>query len=484
MIGAALPGQVGAVASAVLCGETGRLSAETRQSYAAAGLAHLLAVAGLHLGLVMGLVFATVRRCLSLSQRLSAYWPCREVAMLVSFGAGVVYVVLTGLHVPGLRALGMAGLAVLALLLGRRAVSMRGLALVCLMLEVMSPVLVLDVSFQMSFAAVMALIAGHESWRNWLFRLGGHHGQQAPALWRRGAALLVALVLTSLLAGLATLPLSMAYFGAFQPWFVMANLLAVPLMGVWVMPAGIVALLLMPFGLSSGPLHVMGWGIKGIGWLAGCVAAAPLASLPVPSFPAWGVGLYLLGLTVMCLWRGWGRFAGVGVMAVALSAPWLVDRPVMLLVEQGAVLAVRQEGAMRVMEGRPGSGLVRQEMQRALGWNGRGPGQPDCAAGLCHLRLGNDRLVLWRGVAGPERGGEASCRDVVLEIRMGGQHPLCPSVRQLGPADLRREGSWAVYGTGAGGIRLVSDRMVQGDRLWTGEGAFQNVVPLPPAPAE
>ncbi|UPO79950.1 ComEC family competence protein [Parasaccharibacter sp. TMW 2.1888] len=484
MIGAALPGQVGAVASAVLCGETGRLSAETRQSYAAAGLAHLLAVAGLHLGLVMGLVFATVRRCLSLSQRLSAYWPCREVAMLVSFGAGVVYVVLTGLHVPGLRALGMAGLAVLALLLGRRAVSMRGLALVCLMLEVMSPVLVLDVSFQMSFAAVMALIAGHESWRNWLFRLGGHHGQQAPPLWRRGAALLVALVLTSLLAGLATLPLSMAYFGAFQPWFVMANLLAVPLMGVWVMPAGIVALLLMPFGLSSEPLHVMGWGIKGIGWLAGCVAAAPLASLPVPSFPAWGVGLYLLGLTVMCLWRGWGRFAGVGVMAVALSAPWLVDRPVMLLVEQGAVLAVRQEGAMRVMEGRPGSGLVRQEMQRALGWNVRGLGQPDCAAGLCHLRLGNDRLVLWRGVAGPERGGEASCRDVVLEIRMGGQHPLCPSVRQLGPADLRREGSWAVYGTGAGGIRLVSDRMVQGDRLWTGEGAFQNVVPLPPAPAE
>lgn len=484
LIEATLPGQEGAVAKAVLCGETGGLSAETRQSYAASGLAHLLAVAGLHLGFVMGLVFTVARRCMSLSQCLSSYWPCREVAMMVSFVAGVGYVALTGLHVPGVRALGMAGLAVLALLLGRRAVSMRGLALICLALEVTSPYLVLDVSFQMSFAAVMALIAGYEAWRGWLFWLGGHNGQKPPALWRRVAALVATLGMTSLLAGLATLPLSMAYFGAFQPWFVIANLLAVPLMGVWVMPSGVVALLLMPLGLSSVPLQVMGRGIRLISWLAGRVASAPLASWPVPSFPAWSVVLFMLGLVVLCLWQGWGRLVGIGAMAGALVAVWLIDRPVMLLVEPGPVLAIRQAGGMRVLEGRPGSGLAVQEMQRAFGWRAHNIGIPDCAAGVCHLHLRGDRVLLWRGVRGPDEVEGVSCRDVVLEVRLGEQHPLCPSVRQLGVADGRREGSWAVYDTGTDDVRLISDRMAQGDRLWSDGEQLQQVAPFPLAPAE
>ncbi|WP_077396446.1 ComEC/Rec2 family competence protein [Bombella intestini] len=484
LIEATLPGQEGAVAKAVLCGETGSLSAETRQSYAASGLAHLLAVAGLHLGCVMGLVFTVARRCMSLSQRLSSYWPCREVAMMVSFVAGAGYVALTGLHVPGVRALGMAGLAVLALLLGRRAVSMRGLALICLALEGTSPCLVLDVSFQMSFAAVMALVAGYEAWRGWLLWLGGHNGQKSPALWRRVAVLVATLGMTSLLAGLATLPLSMAYFGAFQPWFVIANLLAVPLMGVWVMPSGMVALLLMPLGLSSVPLRVMGRGIRFIGWLACRVASAPLASWPVPSFPVWSVVLFMLGLAVLCLWQGRCRLVGVGAMAAALVAVWLIDRPVMLLVEPGPVLAVRQAGEMRVLEGRPSSGLVVQEMQRAFGWRAQNIGMPDCTAGVCHLRLRGDRIILWRGVTGPDEVAEVSCKEVVLEVRLGEQHPLCPSVRQLGAADRRREGSWAVYDTGTDDVRLVSDRMAQGDRLWSDAERLQQVAPFPLAPAE
>lgn len=479
----ALPGQEGAVAAAILCGETGRLSAGIRQDYAASGLAHLLAVAGLHLGFIMGMVFTVTRRCMSLSQRLSAYWPCREVALFVSLCAGAGYVVLTGLHVPGLRALGLAGLSVLALLLGRRAVSMRGLALICLALEVMSPVLVLDVSFQMSFAAVMALMAGYETLRNLSFSRERYE-RQGRTIWQRGGTFLASLTMTSLLAGLATLPLSMAYFGAFQPWFVVANIVAVPLMGVWVMPAGLVALLLMPFGLSVLPLHVMGWGIRLIGWLAAHVAAAPLASWPVPSFPSWVVGLYMLGLTILCLWRGWGRSAGMVLIVGALAAVWLIDRPVMLLVEQGHVLALRQAGGMRVMEGRPGNGLVRQEMQRAFGWKAQGVGTPVCEAGVCQLALRTRQVILWRGAEGPDEVQGVSCRNVVLEVRMGPQHSLCPSVRQLGLVDMRREGSWAVYDEGRNGIRLLSDRMMQGNRFWTEGEGFQSVAPFPLAKEE
>lgn len=490
-----LPGQVGAIAAAVLCGETGLISTQTRQDYAASGLAHLLAVAGLHLGFVMGFVFVLLRRGMSLSQRLSAHWPCREIALVASLGAGVAYVLLTGCHIPGLRALGMAGLGVVAFLLGRRVISLRGLALVALALEVASPVVVLDVSFQMSFAAVMALIAGYEPLRGVLARLGGYGARpvgrswgQRPPWWRRMAVGVVMLVITSLLAGLATLPLSMAYLGAFQPWFVLANILAVPLMGLWVMPAGLIALALMPLGLSAVALRVMGWGIEVISWLARHVAVMPFASWPVPSFPAWDVGLFLLGLAVLCLWRGMACFCGLGMIGVALVLVWVVPRPVMVITTLEHALAVRQEGEMRLVEGRLGMPLVRQEVQRALGWQARGVGVPFCQAGICRVPLKAGQVILWRMLEGADEVMQPQqsqlCAHVALEVNVREQKPLCMAAQHVSIEDIKREGSWAVYDDGRGGVRLISARMWQGERLWVGPMGFHGVPPLPFAKAE
>lgn len=157
-IEATLPGQTGAIAATLLAGETGRIDATTRQDFSASGLAHLLAVAGLHLGLVMAAVAVSVRALLTASERLALYWPCREIAALVGLAVGSSYVLLTGAHLPSVRALGMAVLVTLALLTGRRVLSMRSLAVIALAILLVSPVAVLDVSFQMSFAAVMGLI--------------------------------------------------------------------------------------------------------------------------------------------------------------------------------------------------------------------------------------------------------------------------------------------------------------------------------------
>ncbi|KXV69997.1 transporter, partial [Gluconobacter japonicus] len=121
---AILPGQTGAIAATLLVGETGRINATTRQDFSASGLAHLLAVAGLHLGLVMAAVAVSVRALLTVSERLALYWPCREIAALTGLTLGTGYVLLTGAHLPSVRALGMAVLVTLALLTGRRVLSM------------------------------------------------------------------------------------------------------------------------------------------------------------------------------------------------------------------------------------------------------------------------------------------------------------------------------------------------------------------------
>ncbi|MDT8873026.1 ComEC/Rec2 family competence protein [Komagataeibacter rhaeticus] len=156
----ALPGPRGTIAATVLTGEDGVIDAETREAFADAGLAHLLAVAGLHLAIVMGLVMAVVRMGLALSEHAALFWPCRQIAGVAALLAGGGYVVLTGAHLPAQRSLIMAGLAVVALLAGRRPLSIRALAVAAAVLMVLAPEEVAELPLQMSMAAVMALVAG------------------------------------------------------------------------------------------------------------------------------------------------------------------------------------------------------------------------------------------------------------------------------------------------------------------------------------
>ncbi len=479
-----LPGQKGAVAAAVLCGETGTITSATRQEYAASGLAHLLAVAGLHLGFVMGFAFWVASRAMRLSQYVSASWPCREIALAFSWCVGLGYVLLTGGHLPGIRALGMAGIAVLALWLRRPVVSMRALAVVALAVECVSPVMVLDVSFQMSCAAVMALIAGYELLRKPLACLAGYGEEGARykrgQLWRRAGVGGVSLAVTSLLAGFAALPVSMAHFGALQPWFVFANLVAVPVMGMWCLPSGVVAVLLMPFGCSAVPLRVMGWGLEIISAMAHGVAHAPFASWAVPSFPRGALLGVMLGLAALCLWRGYARLIGAGLIICAVASVWLVARPVMVIAGDGHILAVRTKEGMQLVGEKVRDAYTQQELWRALGRPVAGDGVPECHDAVCSLPLKNGQFILW----GDGQGDMMRCAHAALEVHVQNQRPLCPGVRRLGPGDVRRDGSLAVYDEGRDGVRIVSERSVRGERLWSGGRAAVVLPPLPYAHEE
>ncbi|QEH96008.1 ComEC/Rec2 family competence protein [Gluconobacter thailandicus] len=478
-IEATLPGQTGAIAATLLAGETGRIDATTRQDFSASGLAHLLAVAGLHLGLVMAAVAVSVRALLTASERLALYWPCREIAALVGLAVGSSYVLLTGAHLPSVRALGMAVLVTLALLTGRRVLSMRSLAVIALAILLVSPVAVLDVSFQMSFAAVMGLIAGYEALREPLTRLRGEGGMGRVILSH-----LTALSLTSLLAGLATLPVSMAHFGAFQPWFVLANLLAVPLAAVWIMPAGLMSLLLMPIHASAVPLMVMGWGIQIVQVIARTVAAFPLAHEPVPHMPGWGLFIVLLGLCLLCLWKGRARLAGLVPIVVGLLSIWLVPRPDILVSPDAGLIAVRAEG---VLQAGPHSSLERltlQDWQQALALS-VGILPPDCLKGLCRVTV-KEQAVLLRvkdtsdGAIPPSA---QDCQGVSLFISASPARNACPGVPFIDRFSVWRNGAYAVY-LRHGAPVLLSDRSGRGDRPWVPAIGSHGMPNLPLAQAE
>lgn len=476
---AVLPNQNGAMIAAVLVGETGAVSPQTRQDFAASGLAHLLAVAGLHLGLVIALCFASVRMLLLRSEHAALFWPCREIALGAALAVGVVYIVLTGCHIPGLRALAMAFYGALAFQLGRRILSLRALALVAIGLESAHPAIVWDVSFQMSMAAVMALIAGYDELREPLTKL-----RQRSWFWARCGVPIGMLALTSIFAGCATVPVSMAHFGAFQPWFVVANMVAVPLMAVWIMPWGVVVLLLLPFGWAGPALHLMGWGVEGVRFLAHVMAHMPGASMPVPSWPNWGLLLEMVGLSVLCLWRGKARFLGIFVLALGVASAWMVPRPVMLMAPDGQTLVIRTEHGW-MMDPPTANPFLRTTWQHDVGIEAY-PFPTTCQHSLCRVTVAG-RVVLLdmrpRYEGAIAVGGGVLCADVALVVSRSDGQRLCPSVPVLDRDFVYDNGAWAVYRAAHGGLSVVSDRSARGERPWV-PPIGSNGVPMIPLARE
>lgn len=492
-----LPGPAGAVAATLLDGRAEAVPRDVREEFAAAGLAHLLAVAGLHLGIVMGAAMLACRMVLAAWEYAALRWPCKAISAFVAWSVGGGYVLLTGGHLPAERSWLMSSVVVLGLVVGRRAVSMRGLALAATLMLLAAPQVVLDVAFQMSMAAVMALVAGYEVLRPHLLRglsglTGAGHG-----LARHG----VMLALTSLLAGTATLPVVMAHFGVVQPFFVLANMVAVPLMGVWIMPLGLVALLAMPLHAEAPFLHLMAGGVQVVLWLAHRVAGWPGARIAVPAMPGWGLACVLLGLCWLCLWRGRLRWWAVPVVLCAALTPWLAPRPDILISPDGQLLGVRQPSALLIMGQTRDRRVTEAAWAQALALPTRdfstnaeqAAETPDgsliCGeddvVGVCTM-LGHARDVVLR-VHDPSDGRatlpQNLCDQADVVVSVAPLRASCLSVPvRLDRFSAWREGAQVVFLSGR--VRVLSDRQKRGERVWVLRPGGHGMPTLPLAQAE
>ncbi|HBK09216.1 MAG TPA: ComEC family competence protein [Acetobacteraceae bacterium] len=471
---AVIPGAAGAVSVTLLTGASMAIPEADHAAFRDSGLAHLLAVAGLHIGIVMGFALAVSRFGFALNEHASLFWPTKKLSALCALAAGGAYMVLTGMHVPIIRSFVMACLFTLAVLADRRPLSVRGLALAATVLMLAAPQEVPDVSFQMSFSAVLALIAGYEALRPWLRRI---HGK---SWWRRFASHVIALALTSTLAGTASAPFGAYHFGHVQAYFVLANMVAVPLTALWVMPAGLIGLFLMPLHLEALALVPMGWGAEAVVWVARVSAALPDATFQVPHIPAWGLCVFSFGLAWLGLWRTRRRLAGVAIMVLGLASP-LLDRPPDLLVSNdGRLIAVRsgQRAFLRQTQG--GSKFVRDAWAQywAVGSFRAMPAldAPDvdgmrCQQTECLLRPYPDRpgAILALGTS-----HSAFCDRISVIVAAEPARGLCPRPwpRLVDRFTVWRDGSAAIW-LDRDGARVVTDRAERGDRPW---------VPPPPKP--
>ena len=446
---AALPGAAGAVAATLLTGTTRAIPEVDRAAFRDSGLAHLLAVAGLHIGIVMGLFMLGTRLGLAAWPHAALHWPTKAIAACTALAAGACYLILTGGHVPILRSFAMASLVTLGIVVGRRALSMRGLALAAVAIMLVAPNEVVGVSFQMSFSAVAALIAGYEALRPVLARL--HSSRGGPG-WRRVGAHVAALVLTSLLAGTASMPYGAYHFGHVQAYYVLSNVVAVPLTAMWVLPLGIAALALMPFGLEHWAFVPMGWGLEGIIWVARGVAGWPAATAAVPPVPGWGLVVFSLGLAWLCLWRTRVRLWALPVVLVGLLSPVLAVQPDVLVSSDARLIAWRGAEGWR-LQARPGSPwFVRDAWRDHLAVGIWLPAR--CGVGGC--RVGG-ALILQEGAV--------DCAGVSVVVSAEPARGVCPGAALVDRFSVWRDGSHALWLGGAAPV-VVSDRADRGVRPW------------------
>jgi len=465
-IRAALPGSDGAIAAALITGETHAIPPDDAGAFRDAGLAHILVIAGLHMGMVAGICFFALRALFALIPPIVLNHPTKKYAAALALLLTFLYMLLSGSTVSSRRAFVMTALALVAVLLDRLSLSARALALAAVAIMLVTPDSATGPSFQMSFAAVAALVAFYEAWRG---RLAAWH-RDAGALKRLGLYA-VGIAFTTVVTTVATAPFTVYHFNRLPLYSVAANVVAVPITGFWVMPWAIVACLLMPLHLESVALMPMSWGIDAIIAIAKGVTSWPGAVLTLPSMPAWGIAVAAAGGLWLAIWRRRWRWWGVLPLAFGLLSAGFQQPPDILISGDVKLIAVR------AADGRYLPSKAKGEHATSDSWTKRaatamGPAWPDtgssadglltCDAGACRYRAHGVVVTLLRD---PDAFDRAQCQVDLVVAPVPAWH-ICPGARIVDRIDAYRDGGYAVW-LDAGSVRLESVRNYQGARLWS-----------------
>ncbi|HTT99636.1 MAG TPA: ComEC/Rec2 family competence protein [Rhizomicrobium sp.] len=342
-IQAALPGSTGGIASALITGDRGSISDEDEAALRDAGLAHVLAIAGLHMALVGLGLFWVVRAVLAAIPPVALNYPIKKWAAIAALGGATFYLIVSGAATPATRAYIMLATMLIAILMDRPALSMRSVALAAFVILLLRPESLLEPGFQMSFAAVAGLVAVAE-WE------AAHRLHDGPRAFENIRRYMRGIAITSFVGSVTTAPYAIFHFDRATHYAVLGNLLAMPVMGFVTMPAAAISVIAMPFHLEAWPLKVMGWGIEVMLSVGRFVSGLPGAISTVSAWPVSALIVLSLGGLWTVLWRRSWRWFGLIAMAGGFVLALTTRGPDILVARDGATVAVRgPDGVLRLM---------------------------------------------------------------------------------------------------------------------------------------
>jgi competence protein ComEC len=471
------PEAAGAMTRALTVGDQTALTKADTEAMRISGLAHLLSISGLHIGMAAGLFFIGLRSLLALIPALALHYPIKKWAAAAAILAAGFYALLAGATVPTQRSFVMIAIVFLGVLVDRSPFSFRMVAWAAIVVMLLQPEALTGASFQMSFFAVLGLIAVFEALRTQLTRWRGGRALETDWFGRvsnalRGAGFwLATTMLTSVVATLMTAPFAMYHFDRISTYGVIANLFAVPLTGFWVMPMGMAALLLMPFGWDAPFWHLAARGCDGILWIAQTVSALPYAVLVTRAMPVAALIAISLGLVALCLMRNRARVLGLVPVLGGLASLFFVSTPDLLIGGDAKLLAIKSDAGDYRLNSLRASKLAAETWLRR---NGQieavaFPASDDPAlpffgcdgAGCVYRRNGKTIALALSGEALREDCASADAVVSLVPIQRG-----CRDAVTVDRFDLWRGGTHAIRVEQDGTLRIQSVAATLGDRPW------------------
>lgn len=444
----------GAIAAALMVGVRGGIADAVEERWRAAGISHILSISGLHIGLAAGVVLFALRFLLAAAGTVSLRFPVKKWAAAVAILAAAAYMVVAGMDVPAQRSFIMTAIVLIAVMVDRLAITLRLVAIAAAIILLIEPESLAAPGFGMSFASVTALVAGFEAIRTPLSRWRAQAGVFGRLVLAAGG-----IVLSGVLATLATAPFGIAHFGQFSAYGILANLLAVPLTGFVVMPLIVLAAVLMPFGGEGPVLYLLGQAIGWIDALALEISLWPGAKLAVPAMGQGPLVLMVLAGLSLCLWQGRLRFSALPFL-VAGGLLWgleLADRPLLLIHEEGRAVARIDGGGLTALPPASPRFVVEQWQERLGDSQFRILSRAEaCTGQICRMAFDGGEVVVDRD----DRPGGIPCAALVILTQREGPLPeecpgaLIPASRLAGRGTLQVWPDGGITDTAAGrGLR-------------------------------
>ncbi len=470
-----LPGQTGEIAAALTVGQTAGLDDTSMNDLRGSGLAHVISISGLHMSLVAGTVFWFLRWLIALFPSIALRFSARAMAGGAGLICVTIYLALSGAAIAAVRSYIMIAVVFLAILLNRPALSLRNVALAGILILIVLPDSLIDISFQMSFAATAALIAGYERFGRYLHFEAKSVGERLT--WQP-VYILGGVLVTTATAGLAVEPFSAYHFHNLTVYSALGNLLGGPPVDLLTMPAMIVALIAMPFGLDEWPLKAMGWGIDGMMIVAKWVASIPGSLIAVPAFPFAALLIIICGGLWLVIWRRPWRLFGLVIIGAGVALTSIHNKPDIYVDRDAKVVAVRdKDGKLQAPKSRrafytmsqwlksDGDGRAPKDASTGAGWQ--------CDAYSC-LALVKGRLVSF--IAKPDAIHDDCERAAIMAAPMD-IRPPCPAPKIiLDRGALWERGSAAIKITDAGLILYTASER-RGVRPWSPARRRREVIP-------
>jgi competence protein ComEC len=442
----------GAIAAALITGDKAAIPENVRENFINSGLAHILAISGLHLTIIAGVVFMVFRRGLTLIPPLCLACNTKKIAAGGTIFMTFCYLVLSGFGIPAQRAFMMISLVMGAIMINRTALSMRTVSFAALLILILSPESLLTPSFQLSFAAVIGLIAGYETWKN-PFTTWALQGGFLRKLCLYGGGL----VFTSFLATLSTLPFTVYLFHRFSLHAIEANLIAVPLTSLVIMPAAFLTCLLSPLGCGESASWVFEKSIGLLVYIASTVSGWSGANISIAHPSLFSFSLIVIGGLWLCLWQQpWRKWAFLPLFIGIVSS--FFNRPPDLLIDgRGKVVAFYQDQILYLSTLKRGK-FTADTWEKHL--NAKDKKLLPCEEGVCKATLHNIPVLVSLSKA------NQPCLKGAIHIHLEPRQKKCrETLLSLDWFDLWRRGSHAIW-VSSDGLHIKTVRPLGGHRPW------------------